>query len=509
MNKYISIALIIGIVLVLNMLSKELFFRLDLTENRQYTLSKATRDILRGLDEVVTVKAFFSDGMPPDYAKLKNDLRDLLVEYERLSGGNVSYNFADPGDETAFQQAAAEEGVPSFSMQVREKDKLELKNVHLGVSVSVGDRKEVIPQFDPNSPLEYIFTMVIKKLSVVDKPSVGLVQGHGEPSFSELGQVLNGLNVLYNVENLTLEEEIAGRFKTIMIIGPSDSFPESHLQRLDEFLGRGGNIFAAINRAEGDLNSQMPQGIGITTGLEGWLEAKGIAVEEALVADANFGTTLTMQTPTQHPIFGQVIQQTQVPFHYVPAIKNFDADNPAVSGLDAVILQFASPIRYTGQNPAVRYQPVAFTSSQSNSFPLPHFFNFQRKWTQADFPMSSLAVAAVLEGPIAGNANSRLFVVSDGDFAVNRSGNPNARLPEGNVNLLVNAVDWLSDDTGLINLRTRAVATRPIDEIEDSKRAAYKWLNFLLPLLAVIVVGVVRMQRQRSRRMKRMQERYV
>jgi ABC-type uncharacterized transport system involved in gliding motility auxiliary subunit len=102
-----------------------------------------------------------------------------------------------------------------------------------------------------------------------------------------------------------------------------------------------------------------------------------------------------------------------------------------------------------------------------------------------------------------------LVVFGDGDFAVSGQSGQS----EDNISLMVNAIDWLSDDTGLIELRTKAIATRPISDkyLGDEnagKRNFMKYLNFGLPLLLVVSLGIYRSQRQRNLRMKRMQERY-
>lgn len=100
---------------------------------------------------------------------------------------------------------------------------------------------------------------------------------------------------------------------------------------------------------------------------------------------------------------------------------------------------------------------------------------------------------------------TRLIVFTDGNFPVSggRAVNPD------NVNLLVNAIEWLSDDTGLSTLRTKGVSSRPIDEIEDGKRNFLKYLNFFLPIALALAYGIFRSHRSRARRMRRMQERYV
>lgn len=97
------------------------------------------------------------------------------------------------------------------------------------------------------------------------------------------------------------------------------------------------------------------------------------------------------------------------------------------------------------------------------------------------------------------NDNRRMIVFGDGDFIINGSGQNQQRLNEDNVNLFVNSVDWLADDTGLIQLRTKGVTGRPIDPtLEDGTKALLKYLNFLLPIFAIIIYGVYRFQIKRK-----------
>jgi len=105
----------------------------------------------------------------------------------------------------------------------------------------------------------------------------------------------------------------------------------------------------------------------------------------------------------------------------------------------------------------------------------------------------------------------KLVVIADGDFPINGPAygqQQPRRLQPDNVNLLSNALDWLSDDTGLIALRTKGAVTRPIRELDDATKTILKYTNFLLPILLVIGYGVVRAQRNRLTRIKRMNENY-
>jgi ABC-type uncharacterized transport system involved in gliding motility auxiliary subunit len=182
------------------------------------------------------------------------------------------------------------------------------------------------------------------------------------------------------------------------------------------------------------------------------------------------------------------------------------ADNPITSGLEAVTLQFASPITFSGDS-TIKFTPIAFSSEKSGTVRSPLYFDVEKQWTENDFPMSGIVVAGILEGKLAGDINSKIVLVSDGDFAVNGN-QPGNQLPPDNVSLLVNSVDWLSDDTGLIGLRTKEVTSRPIRELPDGKRTFLKWLNFILPIFMVILYGIIRMQINRNKRIKRMEVDY-
>jgi len=102
-----------------------------------------------------------------------------------------------------------------------------------------------------------------------------------------------------------------------------------------------------------------------------------------------------------------------------------------------------------------------------------------------------------------------MVVVGDGNFAVNGSGQQVQQVNPDNVNLMVNSIDWLADDTGLIALRTKGITNRPLEQLEDDKKAFLKYLNFLLPIVLIIIYGIIRDQRNRTRRYKRMQENFV
>lgn len=494
-----TIILVVAILIIVNILSENYKFRLDLTEGREYTLSSATRNILRDLEKPVTVTAYFSKDLPPNIGNIGGNLRDMLIEYSNRSKGMLVYRFVNPNENEETEQEAVNNGIGPVMINVREKDEIRQQKAYMGAVISVGEQKETIPFLQPGAAMEYALSTAIKKLSVVDKPAIALIGGHGESPINELSQAYAGLNVLYRVDplNMTDSTDIPEYYKTIAIIRPTDTISRIQIEKLDNFLARGGNIFLAFNRVNGDFSTAT--GRTVSTGLEEWLMSKGLNVTDNFIVDVNCGSVTLQQQQ------GNFIMTSQISFPYLPVISNF-AKNPITDGLEEISLQFASPVTYSGDT-TKRFIPIAFSSEKSGTIKAPVYFDIQKQWTESDFPMSGIAVAGILEGKLSGEADSKMVVVSDGDFAVNGP-QRGSQLPPDNVSLLVNSVDWLSDETGLIELRTKEVTSRPVKEMSDSAKSLLKWINFLLPIILVIGYGLLRMQINRNKRIKRMEVNY-
>jgi gliding-associated putative ABC transporter substrate-binding component GldG len=497
---YVSTFLIVVLILVINLLANEFHIRLDVTEGKQYTLSEATEDILNDLEEPVTVKAYFSEDLPPNIIKTRKDFQELLIEYANQADGMLQYEFINPNEKESNEREAAQHGIQPVLINVREKDQVKQQKAFLGALISLNDKQEVIPFLQPGAAMEYALSTAIKKISVTEKTTLGFLQGHGEPGLNEMNQLSEQLKILYNIQPITLSDttHIPTSIKTLMIVRPTDSLSTSELQKLDGFLARGGNIAIAINRVNGDL--QNASGYVQNTGLENWLQGKGILVEPDFVVDAKCGSVTLQQQQ------GFFTMQSQVGFPYLPLVGKF-ADHPVTKGLENVLFEFASSIKFVGDT-SKRFYPLLFTSDKSNSFAAPQYFNVQKQWTEADLPLSGIIMGAALEGKFGSSLPSKLVVIADGDFVVNGAGQQPRRLQPDNVSLLSNTIDWLSDDTGLIALRTKGVTSRPIDELEDSTKTIIKYANFALPLLLVIIYGLVRFQYNRIQRLKRMSLNY-
>jgi len=497
-----QVLIFIGILIVVNMISEQMFLRLDFTADKRYTLSTATKDILEDLDDVITVTAYFTENMPPQLQKSRKDFEDLLIEYENRSDGNVVYEFINPNENEAEEQKAQQKGISPVMVNVTEKDQVKQLRAYLGAVLQMGEKTEIIPMIQPGSGMEYSLTTSIKKISVMDKPKVAFLQGHGEPSPNASVQVLQQLAVLYDVEPLTITDtaDIPTYIKTIAIVNPTDTFPQSDFAKLDKYLSTGGSIYLAYSNLQTDLQSQYLSTLP-DIGIMGWLADKGITMNNQYVIDANCGAVSVRQQN------GMFIMNRQIEFPYFPILSKF-SEHPAAKGLEGVIMPFVSSLSFLPKDSAVNIQPLVFSSENSGVVNTPVYIDIQKQWSESDFNAPSQVVAIAAEGPLAGTSNSKMVVIANGAFAVNGEGQQQQQVNQDNVNLASNAIDWLSDDTGLIDLRTKGITSRPLEQIDDTKRNLYKYGNVVLPIFLMIGIALYRRQRFARKRQSWIQGNY-
>ncbi len=490
-NILLTIVVLAGICWV----STLFFFRLDFTADKRYTLDPSTRDLIKNLQGNVSITAFFTNDLPPDIAKVKTDFKEMLSEYGQLSRGKINFRFTDPSLSQEEEQSALSSGIQPMVVNVREKDQVKQQKVYLGATLQHGEQSEVIPFIQPGAAMEFALSSAIKKISVTNKPVVGFLQGHGEPDLSAMPQLLEQLSVLYQVEPVTLTDstyDLAG-IPSLMVVAPTDTFTPVELSYLDRYLSEGGKMLMAVNGVEANTSSM--QGSVLETGMREWLDKKGLVLGKKFIIDAQCANVGVTQQQ------GGFTFQTQIPFPYFPQVNDFE-DHPITKGLESVMLQF--PANITEKSvPGIKTRILARTSDKSGSFPAPLTIKVDNAWTDNDFKSPPQSVVALSEGNTAGKP-WKLVLISSGDFATNGSGQRAQEVPQDNISLMANSIDWLTDQTGLMELRTKQVTSRPLDPVSEERKLFIKYLNFLLPLILVLAYGIFRIQKSRNTRMRRM-----
>src|SRR5215204_889395 len=168
-NLFIKLLVIFFVLVLVNFLSYLFFFRIDFTADKSYTLSNATRSILKNLNQNITIGAYFSEDLPTQLIKSKKDLEELLIEYKKRSKGKVSYTFTNPNENEAEEKLAQAQGIRPVMVNVSERDQVKQLRAYMGATITINEQKEIIPVVQPGQDAEYDLTTAIKKLTIQNK----------------------------------------------------------------------------------------------------------------------------------------------------------------------------------------------------------------------------------------------------------------------------------------------------------------------------------------------------
>lgn len=496
MNKIVKeIIYILVAVLVLNVLSCFLFFRWDFTANKRYSLSKVSKNIIRNNNEPIVVDFYITEDLPQDIKKLAKEFQSLLKEYKSISKADFIINTVYLNNhEKEFK--ATEAGIKPIYHEIRERDLEKIQRIFIGAVFHIGNRQAVIPEINFDTALEYKITRLFKQTSDTLKPTVGFVRGHGEATFNHMPQLINELSHLTEMQVVDLNsKQSLDNCNVICIIDPKDYFSPYEIEQLEKYLDKGGRLFIALNHAIGQLGDRN-SGFINPTGIEDMLEKKGLKIKYDFVVDNNCGTIAINQQ------YGFINFQSNVSFPYIPIITNF-SKHTITYGLKSMLLPFASSIEQVKTSTPYIFTPLAKTSSVSGIQQAPVFFDFQKQWTQNDFNHPHNTIAALLTNE---DNNSSIVTITDANFisdAIVSSG------PTDNINFAINSIEWLADNSGLIQLRNKFTTFSFLEPLNDNTKEFMKYLNFFLPILLIILAAIIHYRKQQLKRAHRSQRGYI
>jgi len=247
-----SIVLFVALI-VFNMISRNMFFRWDLTDNKMYSLSKSSKSVVSKIDDLMTLKVYFSNNLPGEYGNNRRYLQDILEEYAAYSDGNLTFEFYEPETDEDLQADAQKSGVQPVQLQVIENDKVEVKRVYMGLVFMYEDEREVIPVIQTTTGLEYEITTNIKKLVDSNKPSIAIASISTQTEANE--NIVQILRQRFSVRNITLDSAVPLDISTVLLNGISDSLSVDERQNLETYVENGGNLIIAQNRLNVDINT--------------------------------------------------------------------------------------------------------------------------------------------------------------------------------------------------------------------------------------------------------------
>lgn len=517
LNRWLYIGAAVGSLLALNALSFVAHARIDLTEDQQFTLSDGSVELVTGLEDQLTITAYFSKDIPAPANNHAAVVRDLLEEYRAASDGRVVYRFTDPDagaddqpdpELTAQAQAA---GVPKIDMRTFGKDQMQIVKVYMGLALQYGEQTEALPIIQNLPDLEYDITTRIAKLVRDKAPTVGFLGGHGELTLAQgLTKVAGVLGDKFTVKDIDLSQGDAGLadVDVLVVAGPKQEIPGAQLFAIDQFVMGGGKAAFFVARNTVDTRSLIGQ--PVATGLEDVLASYGVSVQSDLVLDQQ-SERIAMQRAQGNMRFQSIVQ-----FPAFVKVTDLAQDTSLTKNLTGLVMPFASPLAVDA--PAgVKAQTIARSSQATWLFAVEDsFLADPQALPQADpenlagpqnlvvtltgsFPShfkSAQKPVGATDTPIIESPETRVVVVGSNDWISDAMPN---RL---NVAFFANLLDWLVQDEGLMAIRTRSINNRPLKQLGDTGRATFKYANMLLPPLFLVAFGIVRW-RLRTRRKRR------
>ena len=402
-NTVVLALVIFGIVLAINFLSKRFFNRLDLTENKMYTISKSTKKKLKELDDVVRIEAYFSKS-PVQVSRIRGEVKDMLDEYNAFGSSNLKIDFLPIGDDEDFKQKLRFMGIPEVQVNVREKDKIEVANVYMGIAILYEDKKEVIPVVQNTSSLEYDLTSAIIKLTNTETSTIGFLAGHDEFDINAQNnaQLRQELAKQYEIQTVEIKDgkPIDEKISTLVVAGPKSTIGEREKYEIDQFIMRGGKaifLIDSINMPPGTIQANP-----LSTGLNDLLTHHGVKLGNNLVADYASHDNLTysqggfMTVTRPYPYFPKVLKEFK--FLTGETSSGLAVDHMITGRLDSLTLPWTSSLEIVS-NEQIKANILAQTSKGSSTVQSPYDLNpGSQRFRPPSSSQKSFPVAAILSG---------------------------------------------------------------------------------------------------------------
>jgi len=512
-------------------------FRLDMTEERRYSVSDATKSTLESLDDDVFVEVFLTGNLPSKFQRFEKSIGELLDEFAIY--GNVQFKFTDPsqaGNEDArnrFYQSLVQRGIQPTNLNDRRDGQSSQQLIFPGAIVSIGAKETAVNLLSGNRQgsndevinesiegLEYEFVQAIRSLTE-NRKRIGIITDHGVPDSTQLAGLTGRILEKYNLFNVRLSQRnrLLTGYDAIVLPKPTDAFNAHEKYYLDQYVMRGGKLLIFYDALRVNMDSASGEGtiaVPYETNLDDMFFRWGVRINKNYVLDLNSGTTVVVTGN-----FGEEPQLQLLPWPFFPIVSNY-GDHPSVKGLDATLLRFASsidtvkaagikktPLLKTSERTKIIWPPVKVAYNDLQGTLQPEFFKdgthtlgyllegkFQSFYKNR-FPPKGIDKTTFRED----GDFSRVVVVADGDVIRNEfdieSGqpldigvDPYAQQNYANGELVTRLLDYLTDEDGLVMVRAKDIKIRPLDQAKvKEEKAKWQLINVVLPLVLIVLLG--------------------
>ncbi len=535
------------ILLLVNIAALLFHVRLDLTSEKRYTLSAPTKKLLGNLRGPVNITLFLSGDMPAGFRKLAGSSGDLLQEFKETGGANIRYRFEKPGEglndtlKNAFLDSLHRLGLNPINVkaQLKEGEGQEQQYIYPGALVTYRDRAVAVDLLQGQSAvngiaslnnaealLEYKLGAAIRDITRDTVPLIGYLAGNGEPLGYNTYDLQNTLYANYNFRVLPIDSVpvIPPVFSAVLVAKPTQPFSEEQKLKIDQYIMHGGKVMWMIDNVYAEYDSlQRSQNEFIAFDralhLEDQLFRYGARINLDLVQDLTCD-----QLPSVIGSMGGKPQIELLPWPYFPLLTN-TSGHPIAKNLDYIVSQFPGSID-TVKAAGIRKTFLLVTSDASKILSSPAKVAWAFVRTQEDantFARRNIPVAVLLEGKFsslysnrvseaekstmasygqpflqAAAADGKMIVVADGDIGLNAVSEKNGPLPMGknlytgyqyaNKEFLLNSIDYLTDNSGILETRSKDYTLRLFDKKKlEEQRTAWQVVNIVVPILIVML----------------------
>lgn len=543
-----SLLILIAIIILINFINSFYFKRFDLTTEKRYTLAESTKKLLQNLDDEVYLMVYLQGDFNPSFSRLKNEAHEILDEFRAYSDNQIQYEFINPAEGLTKEESLNlekqlyDKGLVPEQIIEKGKEKTTESMIWPGAIVSFKGKETVWQIFKRQigippeecinnsvQELEYSLTNAIRLLQRNKKQEVTFIQGHHEIDTVHQYQFMKALSEYYTVNQTEISEgrELSALrgSDAIVITQPDSAFTDKEKFVIDQFIMNGGKVLWLIDPVSTNADSLRYKGftIGINRPLniEDMLFKYGVRLNSVLVQDIQCASI-----PINTGFKKGEANIKMFPWLYYPVVLP-DNSHPIVKNLDLIRFDFVSTLDTIASAKGIKKTILLKTSKYTKTIPSPariYLGMVQLQVKETQFINSYQPIACLLEGSFSSFVEYRLpsalltdsnfkyldkskptkmIVVADGDVARNDFQRSTGEVfPLGydkytkqtfaNKTFLLNCVNYLLDDEGLLQLRSREVKLRLLDKKKiNLQRSKWQMVNVLTPLLIVIAFATL------------------
>jgi len=550
-NNIIQLVASLIIVIAMNIISSFVFTRFDLTAEKRYSISKATKKMISELDDIVFVQVYLDGEFPAGFKRLRNATRELLDEFRAYSK-NIQYEFINPSDKAnganveETYKLLVEKGLQPTNVQFRSDNANSQQIIFPGAIVKYKGRERPVQLLKDQlglgaesvinnsiQSLEFNLATAINSLTQVAKHRIAFLEGNGELNENEVADISIELSQFYHVLRIPINHKLNSLdgIKTLIIAKPQNYFDEKDKFIIDQYVMNGGKVLWLIDPVFASMDSLQTSnetlGVSFSLNIDDMLFKYGVRLNPNLLMDLK-----AAPIPITTGYVGNRPQMSLLPWYFFPMVSPVSS-HPIVKNLNALKTEFVSSID-TIKVDGVKKTYLLHTSDYTRVVRTPARISLDIMQSPPDeklYNQKSVPFAVLLEGTFESlfanrmaseiveskeigfkdvSKPTQMIVVADGDIIKNQIGQGGRPMPLGydrysgqsfgNKDFILNAVNYLTDDSGLLEARSKEIQLRLLDKTKvDKLRIGIQIANLLLPVLLVIVFGLIQFF-QRKRR---------